>query len=75
MYAVQCVQLLKYHLKVAVKIFNADGSSKTIVIEEGMTAAIVCHMLIVKSNCQESPKWALIEKWEELGIGMIYKCF
>ena len=58
-------------LKVAVKIFNADGSSKTVVIEEGMTAAIVCHMLVVKNNAQENPKWALIERWEELGIGEI----
>jgi len=54
-----------------VKIFNADGSSKTVVIEEGMTTAVVCHMLVVKNNAQESPKWALIEKWEELGIGMM----
>lgn len=57
-------------LKVAVKVFNVDGGSKTVVIEEGMTAAIVCHMLVVKNNAQENPKWALIEKWEELGIGM-----
>jgi len=40
------------------------------VIEEGMTAAIVCHLLVVKNMAQESPKWALIEKWEDLGIGM-----
>ena len=52
------------------KVFNVDGGSKTVVIEEGMTAAIVCHMLVVKNNAQENPKWALIEKWEELGIGM-----
>ena len=59
-------------LKVAVKVFNADGSSKTVVIEEGMTAAIVCHMLVVKSNALENPKWALIEKWEELGMGKVF---
>ena len=58
-------------LKVAVKVFNADGSSKTVVIEEGMTTAVVCHMLVVKSNALENPKWALIEKWEELGIGEV----
>ena len=59
------------HSQVAVKVFNVDGGSKTVVIEEGMTAAIVCHMLIVKNNCLENPKWSLIEKWEELGIGII----
>lgn len=53
------------------KVFNVDGGSKTVVIEAGMTAAIVCHMLIVKNNCLEDPKWSLVEKWEELGIGII----
>lgn len=55
------------------KIFNVDGSSKTVVIEEGMTAAMLCHMLVVKNNCLENPKWSLIEKWEEMGIGMILR--
>lgn len=65
------VAISHIHTQVAVKVFNVDGGSKTVVIEEGMTAAVVCHMLIVKNNCLEDPKWSLIEKWEELGIGII----
>ena len=45
--------------------------AEKLLIEKGMTAAIVCHMLIAKNHCLENPKWSLLEKWEDLGIGML----
>ena len=48
--------------KVAIKVFNADRSNKTVVVEEGMTSSMVCHLLVVKNHFDESPNWVLVEQ-------------
>lgn len=55
--------------KVAIKVFNNDGSNKTVVVEEGMTAAIVCYLLVSKNHFEESPNWTIIERLGDVGLG------
>ena len=54
---------------VAVKVFNNDGSNKTVVLEEGMSAAVACYLLVTKNHFEESPNWALIERLGDVGLG------
>lgn len=55
--------------KVAIKVFNNDGSNKTVVVEEGMNAAIVCYLLVSKNHFEESPNWTIIERLGDVGLG------
>lgn len=54
---------------VAVKVFNNDGSNKTVVLEEGMSAAVACYLLVTKNHFEESPNWALIERLGDVNLG------
>ena len=58
--------------KVVIKVFNNDGSNKTVVVEEGMTAAIVCYLLVSKNHFEESPNWTVIERLGDVGLGMVW---
>lgn len=55
--------------KAVIKVFNNDGSNKAVVVEEGMTAAQVCYLLVIKNHFEESPNWSLIEKLEDVWLG------
>lgn len=55
--------------KEVIKVFNNDGSNKTVVIEEGMTGAVVCYLLVSKNHFEESPNWTLIERLGNVGLG------
>lgn len=55
--------------KEVIKVFNNDGSNKTVVIEEGMTASVVCYLLVSKNHFEESPNWTLIERLGNVGLG------
>lgn len=55
--------------KVAIKVFNNDGSNKTVVVEEGMTSAVVCYLLVTKNHFEESPNWTIIERLGDVGLG------
>ena len=55
--------------KEVIKVFNNDGSNKTVVIEDGMTSAVVCYLLVTKNHFEESPNWALIERLGDVGLG------
>lgn len=57
--------------KEVIKVFNNDGSNKTVVIEDGMTAAVVCYLLVTKNHFEESPNWALIERLGDVGLGQL----
>lgn len=54
---------------VAIKVFNNDGSNKTVVVEDGMSAAVVCYLLVTKNHFEESPNWALIERLGDVYLG------
>ena len=58
--------------KVAIKVFNNDGSNKTVVVEEGMSSAVVCYLLVTKNHFEESPNWTIIERLGDVGLGMLY---
>jgi amyloid beta A4 precursor protein-binding family B protein 1-interacting protein len=54
--------------KVAIKVFNNDGSNKTVVVEEGMSAAVVCYLLVTKNHFEESPNWTIIERLGDVNL-------
>lgn len=57
--------------KVAIKVFNNDGSNKTVVVEDGMTSAVVCYLLVTKNHFEESPNWTIIERLGDVGLGKL----
>jgi hypothetical protein len=59
---------LAHKKKVAIKVFNVDRSNKTVVVEEGMTASMVCHLLVVKNHFDESPNWVLLEQLGDVSL-------
>ena len=56
-------------LAACVEVFNDDGSSKMIVLEEGLSSADACYLLVNKNHFKESPNWALIERLGDIGLG------
>lgn len=54
--------------RVAIKVFNPDRSNKTLVVEEGMTSGMVCHLLVVKNHFDESPNWVLVEQLGDVSL-------
>lgn len=52
-----------------VQVFNVDRSNKTVVVEEGMTTSMVCHLLVVKNHFDESPNWVLVEQLGDVSLG------
>lgn len=52
-----------------VQVFNVDRSNKTVVVEEGMTTSMVCHLLVVKNHFDESPNWVLVEQLGDVCLG------
>ena len=51
------------------QVFNVDRSNKTVVVEEGMTSSMVCHLLVVKNHFDESPNWVLVEQLGDVCLG------
>ncbi len=54
--------------RMAIKVFNPDRSNKTVVVEDGMTASMVCHLLVVKNHFDESPNWVLVEQLGDVSL-------
>ena len=63
-----CVCVCDGHL-ITHQVFNADRSNKTVVVEEGMTTSMVCHLLVVKNHFDESPNWVLVEQLGDVCLG------
>ena len=40
-----------------------------VVVEEGMTTGMVCHLLVVKNHFDESPNWVLVEQLGDVSLG------
>lgn len=59
---------LAHKKRVAIKVFNPDHSNKTVVVQEGMTASMVCHLLVVKNHFDESPNWVLVEQLGDVSL-------
>lgn len=54
--------------RMAIKVFNPDHSNKTVVVEDGMTTSMVCHLLVVKNHFDESPNWVLVEQLGDVSL-------
>ena len=54
--------------QVVIKVFTEDGASKAVVVDESMTAAMVCHLLAIKNHWEESPHWQLVERLGDLSV-------
>ena len=59
---------LAHKKRVAIKVFNPDRSNKTVVVEDGMTTNMVCHLLVVKNHFDESPNWVLVEQLGDVSL-------
>lgn len=59
---------LAHKKRVAIKVFNPDRSNKTVVVEDGMTTSMVCHLLVVKNHFDESPNWVLVEQLGDVSL-------
>ena len=65
---------IAHHKKVPIKVVNTDKSNKTVVVEEGMTASMVCHLLVVKNHYDESPNWTVVEQLCDVSLGKWCVC-
>ncbi|XP_013421520.1 ras-associated and pleckstrin homology domains-containing protein 1 isoform X2 [Lingula anatina] len=52
--------------KLFVQAHAADGSSKTILVDEKMTCGQVVNMLIAKNHCKPNLNWAVVERMPDL---------
>lgn len=59
---------LAHKKRMAIKVFNPDRSNKTVVVEDGMTSGMVCHLLVVKNHFDESPNWVLVEQLGDVSL-------
>ena len=52
--------------KLFVKVFCADGSTKSLLIDESMTVSVVLEQLVEKNHVQPEPQWGVVEQIPEL---------
>lgn len=49
----------------------SESCSSAVVVEEGMTSGMVCHLLVVKNHFDESPNWVLVEQLGDVSLGRL----
>ena len=59
--------------KLFIKVFTADGSAKSLLIDEKMTVGHVTRILAEKNHVKLDPKWALVELVPELYMERVYE--
>lgn len=55
--------------KLFLKVFTADESAKSLLVDEKMACSYVTRMLADKNHVQMDPKWAIVEHLPELYMG------
>lgn len=55
--------------KLFLKVFTADESAKSLLVDEKMACSYVTRMLADKNHVQMDPKWAVVEHLPELYMG------
>lgn len=55
--------------KLFVKVFTADGSAKSLLVDEKMLSSYVTRLLMDKNHVEVDPKWAIVEHLPELYMG------
>lgn len=59
--------------KLFIKVFTADGSAKSLLIDEKMTVGHVTRILAEKNHVNLDPKWALVELVPDLYMERVYE--
>ena len=59
--------------KLFIKVFTADGSAKSLLVDEKMTVGHVTRILAEKNHVQLDPKWALVELIPDLYMERVYE--
>ncbi len=49
-----------------VKIFCADGSTKSVLVDEAMSVGTVLEVLVEKNHVQLEPSWGIVEHIPDL---------
>lgn len=55
--------------KLFLKVFTADESAKSLLVDEKMACSYVTRMLADKNHVQMDPKWAIVEHLPDLYMG------
>ena len=55
--------------KLFIKAFSADGSTKSLLVDEKMTCAYVTRLLADKNHVHMDPKWGIVEHLPDLYMG------
>ena len=55
------------------QVFAADGSAKSLLVDEKMSVGHVARILAEKNHVQLDPKWALVELVPELYMERVYE--
>ncbi|CAH2034199.1 unnamed protein product, partial [Iphiclides podalirius] len=59
--------------KLFIKAFSADGSSKSLLVDEKMTCGYVARLLADKNHVAMEPKWAIVEHLPDLHMERVYE--
>ncbi|XP_075214767.1 ras-associated and pleckstrin homology domains-containing protein 1-like isoform X2 [Lycorma delicatula] len=59
--------------KLFIKAFSADGSAKSLLVDETMSCGYVTRLLADKNHRTMEPRWALLEHLPELHMERIYE--
>ncbi|XP_069700402.1 ras-associated and pleckstrin homology domains-containing protein 1 isoform X5 [Periplaneta americana] len=59
--------------KLFIKAFSADGSTKSLLVDEKMTCAYVTRLLADKNHVHMDPKWGIVEHLPDLYMERVYE--
>lgn len=59
--------------KLFIKAFSADGSTKSLLVDEKMSCAYVTRLLADKNHVHMDPKWAIVEHLPDLYMERVYE--
>ena len=59
--------------KLFIKVFTADGSAKSLLVDEKMSVGHVTRILAEKNHVRLDPKWALVEHIPDLYMERVYE--
>ncbi|XP_048488452.1 amyloid beta A4 precursor protein-binding family B member 1-interacting protein isoform X1 [Plutella xylostella] len=59
--------------KLFIKAFSADGSSKSLLVDEKMSCGYVTRLLADKNHVSMEPKWAIVEHLPDLYMERVYE--
>ena len=68
-YSCICSQHLVFVLQLFVRIYTLDNSCKSILVDETMTIAQICDILVVKNHYKPNVHWSVVEELTEIYMG------